>query len=139
MNHFYTRLFSSIQLLNELSYRFHLTYKFFPFFNDLFCPESLLIGFLKFFLIKCSNIFFTIKIIDNSMEHHSWPHGTVFLTSLITKSSSGEFGVYLLAKMFSYFDILTWSRTLNIGTLSLISLLGRHVTRNFSGWGGFLK
>ena len=37
--------------------------------------------------------------------------------------SSDKFGVYTLAKMFFYFDILTWSPTWNLGTLSLTSLL----------------
>ena len=50
-------------------------------------------------------------------------YGTVFLTSLITKTSSYQFGVYPLAKMFLYFDVLTWSSTLNLGSLSLNSLI----------------
>ena len=42
---------------------------------------------------------------------------TVFLTFLITKTSSGQFGVYPLAKIFLYLEILTCSATLNFGSL----------------------
>ena len=41
--------------------------------------------------------------------------GTVFLILLITKPSSDPFGVYPLAKMFLYFEILTLSPTLTLG------------------------
>ena len=37
----------------------------------------------------------------------TYVHGTVFLAFLITKTSSDQFGVYNLAKMFFYFNILT--------------------------------
>ena len=47
-------------------------------------------------------------------------HGTVFLT---TKTFSDQLGVYPLARIFLYFEILTWSPTLNLGFLSLTSLL----------------
>ena len=47
-------------------------------------------------------------------------HGTV---SLITKTSSDQFGVYALAKVVSCFEILAWSPTLNLGSLLLTSLL----------------
>ena len=40
--------------------------------------------------------------------------GTVFLILLTTKTSSNQFGVYPLAKMFLYFEILTSSPTLNL-------------------------
>ena len=50
-------------------------------------------------------------------------HGTVFLTFLITKTSSDQFDVYPLAKIFLYFEILTWLPTLNLGSLSLPSFL----------------
>ena len=54
----------------------------------------------------------------------TYVHGTVFLTSLIRKTSSDQFGVYRLAKIFLYFDVLTRSPTLNLGSLSLNSLTG---------------
>ena len=41
----------------------------------------------------------------------------------MTKTSSGQFVVHPLAKMFLYFDILTWSQTLNLGSLLLTSLI----------------
>ena len=52
----------------------------------------------------------------------TYVHGALFLTFLITKISSGQFGVYPLGKMFLYFDILTTSSILNLGSLLLISL-----------------
>ena len=45
-----------------------------------------------------------------------------FKLSVITKSSSDQFGVYLLAKAFSYFDILIWLPTLNLGYLFLFAI-----------------
>ena len=47
----------------------------------------------------------------------------LYLYFFITKHSSDQFGVWPLAKMFLYFDILTWSSTINLGSLSLISLI----------------
>ena len=46
----------------------------------------------------------------------------LYFILLITKTSSKEFGVYPLRKMFLYFDIFTWSPILNIRSLSLLSL-----------------
>ena len=46
----------------------------------------------------------------------------MFLTLLITKTSSDQFGTQLFEKMFLSFDILTMSPILNLGSLSLISL-----------------
>ena len=45
-----------------------------------------------------------------------------FKLSVITKSSSDQFGVYLLAKAFLYFDILIWLPTLNLGYLFLFAI-----------------
>ena len=53
----------------------------------------------------------------------TYVHGTVFLTFLITTTSSDQFGVHSLAKLFFYLEILTWSPTLNLGSLSSTSLL----------------
>ena len=40
---------------------------------------------------------------------------------LIAKTSSDQLGVYPVALMFLYFEILTWSPTLNLGSISLES------------------
>ena len=47
--------------------------------------------------------------------------GAVFLIPLMIKTSSSQLWAYPLAKMFLYFDILTWSSTLNLGPFSLES------------------
>ena len=53
----------------------------------------------------------------------TYVYGTEFLTFLITKTSSDQFGIYRLVQTFSYFDILTKSPILNLGSSSLISSL----------------
>ena len=53
----------------------------------------------------------------------TYVHGTLFLTSLLTKTSSDQFEVYPLAKMIFYFDIFAWSLTLNLGYLSWMSVI----------------
>ena len=80
-------------LLNELSYPFHLTYNLSPFF---------LINFS--ILNSCWPIFCNSSLFRSLV---TYVHGTVFLISLMTKTSSGQFGVYPSAKMSFYFDILT--------------------------------
>ena len=50
-------------------------------------------------------------------------HGTVFLVFLITNISSDQFGLYTLANIFLYFEILTRSRILNLGSAILTSFL----------------
>ena len=50
-------------------------------------------------------------------------HVAVFLIFLITKICSDQFGVEPFAKIFLLFDMLTVSQILNLGSLSLISLL----------------
>ena len=47
----------------------------------------------------------------------------MFLTFLITETSSDQFGTQPFAKMSSYFDVLTISPILSSGSSSLISLL----------------
>ena len=44
-------------------------------------------------------------------------YGAVFLTSLITKTSSDQFGVYPLAKMLLHYNILIRSSTFNLGSI----------------------
>ena len=44
----------------------------------------------------------------------------VFLTFLITKSISEQFEASTFAKIFFYSDIITWSSTLNLRSLSLL-------------------
>ena len=46
-----------------------------------------------------------------------------FLTPLITKASTDQFGLYPLAKMFLYFGILTWLPTLNLESFLITSLI----------------
>ena len=53
----------------------------------------------------------------------AYVHKTVFFTFLIAKAYSIQFGMYPLAKMFLYFQILTRSPSLNLGSLSLTCLL----------------
>ena len=50
-------------------------------------------------------------------------HGTLFLTFVITIASSDQFGTQPFAKMFLYFDVLTWLPALNLWSLSVTFLL----------------
>ena len=74
--HFYmmviTTSFLSIQLLNELSYPFHITYSLSLFLLIIFSTLNSWYV-LQFFLIKRSINFFTIKIINNV-----WPWNGIF-------------------------------------------------------------
>ena len=45
------------------------------------------------------------------------------MTFLIKKTSSDQFGVIAFAKCFLYFDILTWSTTLNLGSNFMAKLV----------------
>ena len=63
------------------------------------------------------------------------PTANVFLTFLTTKTSSDQFGVELFAKIFLYFDILTGSRTSNLGSSILFSLLKSIYVLNFTSAG----
>ena len=56
----------------------------------------------------------------------TYVHGIVFLVFLITKTSSDQSGAYPFAKMFLYFDTLTWSPTWNLGSFSLESKLQKN-------------
>ena len=85
--------------------------------NYFFYPKFLLGFFLQFFS-------WNVLIISSSLRSlMTYVHGTVFLTFLITKSSSDQFGVCPLAKLFLYFHILAWSPTWNIVSLSLTCLI----------------
>ena len=99
---YWYKSFLSTQLLNELSYPFYLTFPFITFFIDyFFYSKFLLIYFLQFFFIK------RIAITSSSLRLLiTYVHGTVFLIYLITKTSSDQFGVWPLARMLLYFDIL---------------------------------
>ena len=82
-------LFLSIQLLNELSYPFHLTYSLFPFFLITF-------SILNFFDLFFAILFHKEKVPIISAPLRSlitYVHGTVFLSPLIAKISSDQFGV----------------------------------------------
>ena len=88
------------------------------------CGKKIAFSILKtFWIVFCSS--FSKKVPTDFSPLRSlitYVHGTIFLTFLITKVSSDEFGVYALAKMFLYFYILTWSPILNSGSLSLTFL-----------------
>ena len=70
---------------------------------------------LQFFFEKVPKI---ICRLESSIAYVHW---RASLTSLITKSSFQQFGVYPLAKISLYFDILTFSPTSNLGIFSLFS------------------
>ena len=78
----------------------HIIYFLF-YFNHLFYTKFFLTSLLQFFLIKTSYNFFTIQI-TNDVRPGDYP----FLILLITKISSDQLGLYLLAKMFLYFKLL---------------------------------
>ena len=61
----------SIQLINELSQRFHLAYSLSPLLLITFSTLNCLVCLLQFFFIKRSNNFFTIKITNNMCPRHS--------------------------------------------------------------------
>ena len=88
-------------------------------FNYFFYSKFFSISLLQFLFIKSSNKFFTIKVIY-LLQFFFMESSNNFL---ITKSSSDQFGVCPLAKMFVYMEILTWSPTLNLGSFSLESAL----------------
>ena len=104
------RSFLSIQLLKRLSYPFHLTYNLSPFLLSTFSILN------SFSFVFCNS--FSLPVIVSPLKTLiKYVHGTVFLVLLTTKTSSEQFCVYSLAKIFFYFDILTRSPTLNLGSL----------------------
>ena len=60
-----------------------------------------------------------------------------FLTFLITKTSSDRFGTKPFAKICLYFDILTISPILNLGSLVLIPLIELIYVSDFTSTGFF--
>ena len=60
------------------------------------------------------------------------------LNFLITKTFSDQFGVYPLAKIFLYLEILTWSSSLNLGSLSLTSFLKSRYVLSLTSTGSIL-
>ena len=114
--------------VSELLYHFHfniqfITFSLYYFFNS------------KVFLICLLQFVFNVPTISSPLRSL---HRTVFLTFLIRKTSSDQFGVYLFAKMFLYFDLLTISLILNLGFWLLISLLESIHVLDFT-WTGFIK
>ena len=65
-------------------------------------------------------------------SHITCLNGTVFLTFLITKISSGWFGTQPLAKMVLYFDILTLSPILSWWSFLLFSTPGSMSVLDFA-------
>ena len=118
LTHFHTRSFLLTELLNELSYHFHLTFNWSPFLLiTFFYSKFFLIRFLQFFFIKHFSNGFTIQVTNNIS---SW---NCILNSSNNKTSSDQFWVYPLAKMLFYLDILTRSPALYLGSFSLESSL----------------
>ena len=118
LTHFHMRSFLLMQPLNELLYPFHLMYNLSPFLLNTF-------SILNFYwLVICNSFSLKLPVIGlpfKSLINHI--HGTVFLILLTTKTSSYQFWVCPLAKMFLYFEILTRSPTLSLGSFSLNSSL----------------
>ena len=107
-----------MQILNELSYPFHLTYSLFLFFLIYFSVlNPFWFVFLQFLFIKGSNNFFTIKIIINIYQ---WNFTFNFFNdrNFFWSIWSAAFSKYFFLR----FDILTLSPTFNLEFLSLTSL-----------------
>ena len=88
--------------------------QFITFLVITFC----LICLLQFSFVKCYNNFFSTKV-------KAYVYDTVFLTFLITKTSSDQFGNLEnnFLQRFLYFGILTWSPTSNIVSQSFFITL----------------
>ena len=65
LTHFYTMSVFLIQLLNELSYPFYLTYSLSPFLIIFSILNFCWLVFLHFFFIKTSSNWFTIPVTNN--------------------------------------------------------------------------
>ena len=78
-----------------------MTYNLFPF---VFIISSS----LNSILFVCNSFSQKLPMISSSFTSLiMYVHGNIFLTFLITKTYSLQFGVYTLAKMFLYFETLT--------------------------------
>ena len=75
-----------------------------------FYPKLLMICLLQFLFIKCSNNFFTIKITNNIC----WRNNVFECYN--HKNFFGPIWSISCSKYVWYFDILTWSPTLNLGS-----------------------
>ena len=89
----------------------HIVYHFF--LNHFFYPKFCLIYILLFFFVKLSDNFFTVKMTNNICPRHS------IFNFFNYKNFFRPIWNVSLCKKFFYFDILTWSSILNLGTLSL--------------------
>ena len=104
--------FLSIELLNELSYPFHLIYNLSPFFFINFSA----LNSSRFVL--CNSVSKNVPTISSPLwSLITFLHGTVLLTFLLTKFSSDQIGASLFAKMFLYFHILIILPISNLETL----------------------
>ena len=100
--------FLSIQLLNELLYHFYLAYSLLPFFITFSVLNSV---FYNYF----SKIAPAISPPLSSLI--TYVHGTAFLTYLIRKTFSDQFGVWPFVKIIVYPDILTIPPISNLGSI----------------------
>ena len=80
----------------------------------LHCFDVFLTGLLQLFFIECSNNFFSIDITTDAHPSHS-----IFLLSWSQKLLQTNLVCSFFGKIFLYFDILTWSPTLKLGSLLL--------------------
>ena len=100
--------FLYIQLLNELSYPFHLTYSLLSFSFITFLILNSFWCFLQLFFVKSYNSFFSANITNNS---------TVLLIFLnLKKNLKTNLEKLPFAKISLDLDIHTWSPTLHLGS-----------------------
>ena len=118
-NWFYVIIyFLSIQLLNELSQSFHLTYNWLPFF---FISLSILNSIWFAFYNSLS---WSVATVSSLLRCSStYVHGTIILNLKFPKLLLANLECNLFSKMLLYFHNLTWSLTSNLGSLSLFSPL----------------
>ena len=117
---FYLRFFFINPIIKTTIIPFRLNIQFITFsFKYFFYSEFFFTSFLQFFFIKTPKNWFTIQVTI------TYVHGTVLivLIMLTKKTSSDQFRVKPLVKIFLYFQILTWSPTLNLGSFSFESSL----------------
>ena len=83
---------------------------FFPYY--FFSPNFCFARLSQFIFIKRSNKFFIIEITDNICSRQFY---------LTTKTSSDQYRLQRIASTILHFDILSWTPTLNSGSLPLFS------------------
>ena len=113
-------------------YPFHSTYNLLTFLLITFSIINFSLICFQFFFVKYSNNFFTVKIINNMCPQHN------IFNFFNLKTSSDQFGVQTISKIFLYFDILTISPISNLGFLLLISLLDSIYVLGFTPTGVIL-